>query len=600
MACVRALLAPDRAIDAAGGERHGWLRTMTVSPIPRLFEPRRHGWLAARLALAMIAAAATESIGLMLLAPMLIALGGAETGEGHQAGLMQWLEPVGIPVSPAPMLGIFVALVVLRAVIVQVRTLLGQSLEVAVVDTLRFRAWSALLHCDWRKLSAMKQSDNASLLISEIDRVGFAVRQGISALAVAVTLVGISLAGLAIAPGIAIGMGIGGLLTLWAFRRLRLKANLLGEQLSAAFSRVYSAVGEGLGALRVIKSFGKEADVAGEMVHGFARLRSAERAFLVESGLGQAALQIGGSVVLALGVWLAISHAGAGVAVILPFVALFARALPLLGALQSNWQNWSYSGPAMAKIQTLIAEAESAREDDALADEAPDLQSSLSFESVVVRFPGRDLPALDRVSLDIPAGKTVLITGPSGSGKSTLADLAGGLIAPDAGLVKVDGVPLQGGLRRAWRSRVAYVQQDPVLFDGTIRDNLLWADQTAGEEDLHRVLREASAQFVLALPDGLGTVVGEGGHWLSGGERQRIVLARALLRSPRLLILDEATSALDTENETAIAEAISALRDRMTVLIIGHRGALQSIADHMVTLHDGRIVPKDAEGNKAR
>lgn len=570
---------------------------MTGRPIPRLFDTRRHGWLATRLGLAMIAAAATESIGLMLLAPMLIALGGAEAGDSQAAGVMQWLETLGIPVSAAPMLGIFVGLVVLRAVIVHIRTLLGQSLEVAVVDTLRFRAWSALLHCDWRKLSAMKQSDNASLLISEVDQVGYAVRQGIGALAVAVTLVGIGLAGLAIAPVVAFGTACGGLLALLAFRRLRIKANLLGEQLNEAYRRVFSTVSEGLVGLRVIKSFGKEAEVSGDLAQGFSNLRSAERAFLVESGFAQAALQIGGSIVLALGVWLAISYAGVGATVILPFVALFARALPLLGALQSNWQNWSYSGPAMARIQTLIAEAEAAREDDALALEAPHLQTLLSFESIVVRFPGRDLPALDRVSLDIQAGKIVLITGRSGSGKSTLGDLAGGLIAPDCGSVKVDGVPLQGGLRRAWRSQVAYVQQDPVLFDGTIRDNLLWADRSANEEDLHRVLGEASAQFVMVLPDGLETVVGESGHRLSGGERQRIVLARALLRSPRLLILDEATSALDAENEMAIAEAIAALRGRITVLIIGHRGALQAIADHIVTLQGGHLVPNNAIDN---
>lgn len=101
----------------------------------------------------------------------------------------------------------------------------------------------------------------------------------------------------------------------------------------------------------------------------------------------------------------------------------------------------------------------------------------------------------------------------------------------------------------------------------------------------------------MVLPDGLETVVGESGHRLSGGERQRIVLARALLRSPRLLILDEATSALDAENEMAIAEAIAALRGRITVLIIGHRGALQAIADHIVTLQGGHLVPNNAIDN---
>ncbi len=568
---------------------------------PRLFVWRSHGWIAVRLGLAMIAAAATESIGLMLLAPMLIALGGAQMGGGQLGGLVEWLAGLGLPISPEPLLGLFVVLVIVRAAVVQARALIGQSFEVAVVDSLRFRAWSALLHCDWRKLSAMRQSDNASLLISEVDRVGFAINQGIAALGVAVTLLGVGLAGLAISPRIALGAGLAGVIMLAAYRGLRRKASMFGEQLSDAYARVFGAVNEGLGALRVIKSFGKENDVARDLTDGFASLRAAERAYLVESGLGQAALQIVGSLVLALGVWLALAHGGAGPAVILPLVALFTRALPLLGSLQSSWQTWSHCQPAVARTLALISEAESAREADTPESGlpqslAPGLDSVLSFESVVVRFPGREQPAVNRVSLEIPAGKIVLVTGHSGSGKSTLADLAGGLIAPDKGAVKVDGVLLAGGHRRAWRAQVAYVQQDPVLFDGTIRSNLVWASPEASEADLLRVLGEASAQFVLALPDGLETPVGESGHRLSGGERQRIVLARALLRRPRLLILDEATSALDAETDMAISAAISALRGRMTVLVIGHRGALQGIADQVVTIQNGCIIESNAAG----
>ena len=145
-------------------------------------------------------------------------------------------------------------------------------------------------------------------------------------------------------------------------------------------------------------------------------------------------------------------------------------------------------------------------------------------------------------------------------------------------------------MRQAWRSKVAYVQQDPVLFTGTICSNLAWADPAASEADLRQALADASAQFVEALPHGLDSTVGENGRQLSGCERQRIVLARALLRHPELLILDEATSALDRENESAIAEAITRLRGRLTILIIGHRGALQEIADHVVSLESGRVA----------
>ena len=203
------------------------------------------------------------------------------------------------------------------------------------------------------------------------------------------------------------------------------------------------------------------------------------------------------------------------------------------------------------------------------------------------------------MTLSFPAGSITSIGGPSGAGKSTLADLLCGLIAPDAGGVSVDGVPLEGGLRRAWRERVTYVQQEPVLFTGTIRENLLWAPPSADEARLLEVLRLASAEFVAALPEGLDTLIGDQGKQLSGGERQRIVLARALLRNPALLILDEASSALDAENEAAIAEAVGKLRERMTVIIIGHRGALSGIADRFVRPEGGKVAETGSSSDTA-
>jgi ATP-binding cassette, subfamily C, bacterial len=566
---------------------------MTGSPPPRNFEPprifeqSRDFWPAMWLGLAMLGAAITEGIGLVLIAPMLMALG--VLGDGH-GPVVAALAPLGLRLAPAPMLGLFVLLVLLRGLIMHGRTMAGRRFEAGLVDGLRARAWSALLHCDWRILSAMRQSKNASLLISDIDRVGGGVNHLISALSSAVTLIGVGLAGLAISAPVTLAAAVAGLLVLLAQRGMRSKARLLGEQLSAAYMAIYAAVAEGLGALRVIKSFGKERETVAQFAEGIVQLRAAERAFLNKSGWAQIALQSGGALLLAALLWLATERWQVGPATVLPLVALFVRALPLLGALQGSWQQWAHERPAMTATLALIAEAEAAREPDAPGIAAPRLSREIALRGVSVHFASREQSALEAVSLTIPAGKITALCGPSGAGKSTLADLAGGLLAPDSGQVMVDGQALEGGLRQAWRGHVAYVQQEPVLFAGTIRSNLLWADPAASEEDLRRVLADASAQFVEALPEGLDTPVGDSGRQLSGGERQRIVLARALLRKPALLILDEATSALDRENEEAIAAAITRLRGRLTILIIGHRGALQGVADQVLTLEQGQIV----------
>ena len=196
--------------------------------------------------------------------------------------------------------------------------------------------------------------------------------------------------------------------------------------------------------------------------------------------------------------------------------------------------------------------------------------------------------ALDAINLVIPAKQMVALLGPSGSGKSTLADLLGGLISPDSGTLSIDGAVLDAGVRRAWREQVAYVHQEPVLLAASLRDNLRWAVPKASDAALETALR--AAEFAFALPQGLDTLLGDGGRTLSGGERQRLMLARALLRRPTLLILDEATSALDPANEALIVQALERLKGTLTVVLIAHRGALSALADRTYRLDSGRLL----------
>jgi ATP-binding cassette subfamily C protein len=532
-----------------------------------------------------LASALTEGLGLILLVPMLQAVSG---GEKHQGTLVTSLN---VPKSLGVLLVLFVMLIVLRAGLSLARQLATQQLQASLVDGLRTRAWDALLHCQWRVLATMRQSDNSSLLITNVDMVGFGLMQLMGSIASGVTLLSIGVAALVISPLITLLAVSGGVLVLIAYRGLRRRARTLGEAHNQAYALIHSDIGEALAALRIIKTLGVEDNFVHRLRSHICALRDAQRAFIRDVGFGQILLQGGGASLLALVVWLAVRRWDASVASVLPMVALFARALPLLDALQQAWQNASHALPSLGRALALLHQVESNREADAPRNLIPPTaEQSIRLERVGISYPGRAHPALVEIDFELRLGTITAVNGPSGAGKSTMADVLSGLISPDAGRLIIDGKPLDSAARRVWRKQVAYVQQDPILFTGSVRENMLLSQPGASLEEMREALRRASADFVERMPGGLDASLGDRGLRLSGGERQRIALARGLLRRPRLMILDEPASALDEDNEAAIANAVQAMSKDMAVLIIGHRGSLADIADRKIRIECGRIV----------
>ncbi|MFV2117778.1 thiol reductant ABC exporter subunit CydD, partial [Streptomyces sp. Act-28] len=211
----------------------------------------------------------------------------------------------------------------------------------------------------------------------------------------------------------------------------------------------------------------------------------------------------------------------------------------------------------------------------------------IELDAVTVRHAGRTGPSLDRASLVVEPGETVALVGPSGVGKSTLLDVVLGFTAPDAGTVRAGGVDVAALDPERWRERVAWVPQRPYLFAGTIAENVRLARPDADDEAVRAALREAGADFVADLPDGVGTVLGEDGAGLSAGQRQRLALARAFLADRSVVLLDEPTAALDGATEAAVVEAVRRLAADRTVLLVVHRPALLAVADRVVALRPG-------------
>ncbi|MHA6332297.1 ABC transporter ATP-binding protein [Qipengyuania sp. CAU 1752] len=562
---------------------------MTRSPLSILLSIADRRQVGAIVGLAALGSL-TEGIGFVLLVPLLAVMVEDTDPGGFASPVMRWFELEGWAPDLGLLLAGFALLVTVRAGLDYVRVIVSERQAIAIVDTMRARAFRSLLAADWRTLSRMRQSENRALLISEIDRAAIAIDQLATMVRIAIGLLAVGLAALAISPLVAVtGVMIGSIVIL-LYGGLRRRARSLGEALGMQYRQVHGLLDENLDALRVIKSFGAEASAERRVVGEFEILRDVRLRFIADTLRAQALLQTGAAVVAAVLVWLAIAQWQVAAIVILPLVALFARALPQLGTLLGCWQVYIHAAPAVVAADRLIREAEGAAE--RLPDtvtEAPRMVSSLELRNISLAH-REGIATLEDISLELAAGETVALVGPSGAGKSTLADVIGGLAAPDGGTLLIDGQPLDPAQRHAWRRNVAYVDQQPILFHGSIRDNLLWATPGASDQRLQEVLDMAAAGFVSDLPGGLDCQVGEGGRQLSGGERQRIVLARALLRDPALLILDEATSALDRASDQAVASAIAGLAGRRTILIIGHRGALTDSAPRRITLVDGRIA----------
>lgn len=247
---------------------------------------------------------------------------------------------------------------------------------------------------------------------------------------------------------------------------------------------------------------------------------------------------------------------------------------------------------ASQRLLEIVEEEPAIRPDMGLKLPAEELQGTLRFEDVSFHYPQRtDIPVLSGVTVDVPAGTSIALVGASGCGKSTLGSLLLRLYDPVTGRVSLDGHDTKD-LEWTWlRQQIGYVGQEPVLFTGTIAENIGYAYPDASRHDIEEAARSANAlEFISRFPEQFDTLVGERGVTLSGGQRQRLAIARAILKRPKIFLFDEATSALDVESEKLVIEALDRVTRSGTVLLIAHRESTIRSADQVAMLDSGKIV----------
>jgi ATP-binding cassette subfamily B protein len=223
----------------------------------------------------------------------------------------------------------------------------------------------------------------------------------------------------------------------------------------------------------------------------------------------------------------------------------------------------------------------------------PPIDGQVAFQDVGFRYPGGETDVLSGVSFTVQPGETVAIVGMTGSGKSTLAHLLPRFYDVTAGSVRIDGHDVRDVTLSSLRGQLAIVLQEPLLFSGTVAENIAYGNPLATREAIEQAARAAQAHdFISQLPFGYDTAIGERGVGLSGGQRQRVAIARALLVNPRLIVLDDSTSAVDTQTERAIQGALDRLmrEANRTCLVIAHRFSTLRDADRILVLDKGRLV----------
>jgi ATP-binding cassette, subfamily C, bacterial len=549
-------------------------------------------WRIAVVLLVLGATGLLEGTGLVLLVPLLGAIGlDVQQGPiGRLASIVLGaFHALGLTPTLPLVLGVFLLVNAVLSLLKRTQTMFTASFEQEVVRRTTEDLYAAIVNMDWLPFSRLKASDLTVALTAESERAGAAASQVLAIAGSAIiTAVYVAVAFRLSATMTATVFACGAIL-LVLLRRRTDRAAALGASFSDALQDVQGAITDDLSGMKTIRSFGAEARSLARFVRLSDRLHFVRVANARNFANAALWLDLGSYVVLSGLVFMAVGVLHFEASMLLLLLFLFARIMPRLASLQQNVHFYANLLPSVARVADLRARCLAAAAPEAPAAAPVRPVGAIQLESLSFRYTPDGPRILADIDLAITPGTTTAIVGVSGAGKTTLVDLVMGLLTPTAGRILVDGIPCSTQAD-SWRRGIAYVPQDTFLFHDTIRANLRWAVADATDQDIASALAMAAAEFVFELPDGLDTVVGDRGIRLSGGERQRIALARALLRRPLLLVLDEATSALDSENERRIFEAIQRLHGHMTIVLITHRVSTVFGADVIHVLEGGRLV----------
>ena len=392
---------------------------------------------------------------------------------------------------------------------------------------------------------------------------------------------------------VAIVLGAG-LFTVQRFLLPRIKDN--SRRVTQAIVSVIKHIVENIQGLRLIHSFGRQRQAISQ-THQLTNelvplLQKQERLLKVTLPLNQALTITTVGLLLILGFVVLSNDQALLIPALFTFIAALNRLSSKLGNFAQILNILSNNSGRIDRLNEILTTED--KEWTRIGGKTFEgLKEKVHFEQVTLRYFGDRTPALKNIEFTMPKGSVTALVGGSGAGKSSLADLLTGLYEPSEGKIVIDGVNLREYSLESWRQHMGVVSQDTFIFNQPIIDNIRYGKPEATETEVIQAAKDAQAhEFILALPRGYETVVGERGYRLSGGQRQRLALARAILKQPEVLILDEATSALDSQSERLVQQALAMFQRDRTVLVVAHRLSTITGADQILVLEQGEIIER--------
>ncbi|WP_017471997.1 ABC transporter ATP-binding protein [Amphibacillus jilinensis] len=538
-----------------------------------------------------------DGVGILLLIPMISItdIVNLNTTELPFASVISFLNEFPNVVSLLIILTIYLLISVGQNLLKRYLTVKNSIIQQGFLRYLQLETYNSILKADWNFFLKNRKTDLINILTVEIGRTNAGAQGFLNLIAsVVFTVIQIGMA-LWLSPSITTFVLVCGLLLLFLNRKFLKRSIALGERNYELSKHYLSGITDHINGIKDIKSNSLEGPRMEWYRWITKEIQDQQVNFMALKATTQANYKNASTIFIAAFVFISIHLFSAQAASLTLIIVIFSRLWPRVAGIQSSLEQVALTIPSLKAVRLLQKETEEAAE---FIDEPFQQSTELSInygircDHLSFRYAkGCGKHALKDINIFIPANKITALVGKSGAGKSTLVDVLMGLNQPENGQTLIDGHPLKGELLRSLRTSLSYVAQEPFLFNTTVRKNLMLVAPNAKAQDLWEALEFASAaEFIRGLADGLDTVIGDRGIKLSGGERQRLVLARAILRKPAVLILDEATSALDTENEFKIQQAIEQLKGKMTVIIIAHRLSTIRNADQVIVLDEGSVV----------